>query len=268
MAKVVVPKYPDALTVKSWNKAKGLLARITKVKTGITEELTAAHQAYLNAPWAELNATAFATKYDKSGTKTQKSQEALLRLYLEKNHPPFKELEKTFYLLSSFLKQKAAEFAKDEKTKTFAKAALLMADAANKFTYAVAFGTVSSAQQAEMTKWIKEAAGIEKLWAQARQKLVVMINAADSAVSKAKSKTPTAKDYASLWKEELRGIGAQIQMAGKGDPTLIDKFKAPMDIAKKQWMDSALPKKDEDVAAQIKLDVVLVGKFKKIASTL
>lgn len=33
------PEYPVELTVKYWDKKKGLIARVSKVKTGITEEL-------------------------------------------------------------------------------------------------------------------------------------------------------------------------------------------------------------------------------------
>ena len=46
MAAVTPPPYPQGLTVAFWNKAKGVIARISGVKTGITEELQKAEKAY------------------------------------------------------------------------------------------------------------------------------------------------------------------------------------------------------------------------------
>jgi hypothetical protein len=264
----VLPSYPDALTVKFWNKAKGVLARIKQIETGITKELEAARSDFDKAPWADLSVEAFLTKHAKQGSKTRKDYEQFLRLYLETLQPPFKKLEGRFDDLASFLKKKAQEFEEDPQTKGFAKAVQVMADAAHKFTFAVAWGTVSSPQQAAFAQFMKEADEVEKQWKTARNDLTGMIDRAEKAVTKAKSKVPTASAYAAIWKQELRGIGAQIAMAARGEPQLLTTFKDPMKIASIQWAEKSLPKDDKSVEEQIKKDIVLVGKFKQAAATL
>ena len=269
MVKVVPPAYPEALSVKFWNKAKGLLARITSVKTGITERLEKSKAIFDKVPWDDLEATAFVTKYGKGqGSKNRGWYEDMLRQYLEKNHPRFKALEAEFYDLHSFLKSKANEFAQDDKTKSFAKPLLAMADAANKFTYAVAFGTVSAANQQVFAVWMKEADEIMKGFAEARGKIKTVIEKAEVEITKAKKKTPTASDYVSMWSQHLRGIGAMIAMAGKGDPTVRESFAEPLKMAAKHWSQGGLPKDDPDVAMQVKQDIVIIGKFKDACTVL
>jgi hypothetical protein len=260
MPAVKPPPYPKSLTVDSWNKAKGLIARILQIKTGITEELKKADKLFNAAPFADVNiAPLLQKKLDLAALK--KAQDDYLRKY----HPIFKKLEGDFHDLSSFLTKKAQEFEKNDTLKKFAPVVKIMASDANKFTYAVAWGTVSSENQAYLQKAINDAEKAEKQWAEAAQGLKNMIDKACKAVDKYKSKTPSLNEYKKLWQEELRGIGAQIAMASRADPTIKDKFVGPSKKAAKQWAQTALPTKEEEVAEQIKKDLLLLREFKKIS---
>jgi hypothetical protein len=262
MVKVVPPPYPEALTVKFWDKAKGLLARVTKVKTGITEELQAARKVYDDAPWQLVGVNEFLTKHrKKQGAMFPDEADALFYEYLQTVQPHFKKLEMRYVDLSNFLKKKAGEFEQDDKTAKFAGPLRAMADAANKFTYAVAWGTVSSPNQAEWVKLKSEAAKVKKQWDDARGGIKDLILKADKAVKTAKGKKTDLKAYNAMWSENLRGIGAQIAMAG-----LREEFAAPMKLVAKEWSQAGLPKKEEDVAPQLVRDEKHIEAFKKIAN--
>jgi hypothetical protein len=258
---VTPPPYPKSLTTASWDKAKGVIARISKVKTGVTEELQTAAKAFAAAPFATLNVSPLVLNktFDAKGLKQLQDD------YLRKYQPEFKKLEAVFYELSQTLKKKAGDFDKDDKLKKFSPVLTLMANDANKFTYAVAWGTVSTPNQRYLQEMIDAQVKTEKMWAEAGKKLKTMIDTASSKANGFKSKTPKVADYSTFWKEELRGIGAQIAMAAKSDPTILTRYAVPMGIAKKQWADSSLPKKDDEVAEQVKKDIDLLKKYKTIS---
>lgn len=261
MPAVTPPPYPKTLTTASWDKAKGIIARISKVQTGVTEELQAAVKAYNAAPFAELNVAPLLLNktFDVKGLKQLQDD------YLRKYQPQFKKLEEVFYDLSRTMKQKAADFEKDGSLKKFSPVLKLMADDANKFTYAVAWGTVSAPNQRFLQDAIDSQIKVAKMWAEAGKRLKTMIDKAWSGANGYRSKPPKLDEYKKFWKEELRGIGAQIAMAAKSDPTIIARYAAPMNIAKKQWADGNLPTKDDKIADQIKDDIDLLKKFKAIS---
>ena len=261
MPNVTPPPYPKSLTTASWDKAKGVIARISKVKTGVTEELKAAGKAFDAAPFAALNVSPLVLNktFDVKGLKQLQDD------WLRKYQPQFKSLESVFYDLSQTLKKKAGDFDKDSSLKKFSPVLTLMANDANKFTYAVAWGTVSSPNQRYLQDMIDGQIKTEKMWAEAGKKLKTTIDVASSKANAYKSKTPDLTAYRKFWTEELRGIGAQIAMAAKNDPNVVARYAAPMTIAKKQWADASLPKKDGEVAEQIKKDIELLKKFKTIS---
>lgn len=261
MPAVTPPPYPKSLTTASWDKSKGIIARISQIKTGVTEQLQTASRAYAAAPFGELNASKLLLEkeFDLKGLKQLQDD------WLRKFHPQFKKLEGVFYDLSMTLKQKAGDFEKDDKLKKFSPILKLMADDANKFTYAVAWGTVSETNQRVLQDAIDNRIKVEKMWADAAKRLKTLIDTASSEANKYKSKPPTVKEYRDFWSENLRGIGAQIAMAAKSDPGIVARYSAPMAIARKQWADSALPTKDDKVAEQIKADIELLKKFKTIS---
>ena len=163
MPKVTAPTLPASLTVSYWDKAKGILARITKVKTGVTEELKAAKAALDKAPFGELNIFPQLDGKNIDAAGLRKIQDDYLRKY----HPQFKALESVFWDLGQFLNKKAKEFEADDKTKKFAPALMVMGSDANKFSYAVAWGTVSSENQQYLQTAINDRTKAEKLWAEA-----------------------------------------------------------------------------------------------------
>jgi hypothetical protein len=256
------PPYPKSLTTASWDKAKGLIARISKVKTGVTEELQKAEKAFKAAPFAELNVSPLVLNksLDLKGLKQVQDD------YLRKYQPKFKALELVFYDLSQTFKKKAAEFEADPKLKQFAPALKTMSADANKFTYAVAWGTVSTPNQKYLQDMITSQEKSEKQWASAKADLKKLIDKAASEVTKAISAKLSAKDYvARFWSENLRGIGAQIAMASRSDPGVKVAFDAPFRQAAKLWAQNSLPSKDDQVPEQLKKDQVLIRQFKVIS---
>jgi hypothetical protein len=267
MPAVTPPPYPTSLKVSSWNKAKGLIARISGVKTGVTEELEKAAELFKKAPFDEVNITPNLNKFLEQAPTSDKLK-VFQHAYLEKYHPKFKALESGFLDLHLWLVDKAKEFEKDEKLAKFAPVVKLMAEDANKFRYAVAWGTVSDENQKDLQKSINDMAEVEKMKANAIPKLKKMISDASTEVNKYKTKSISKDDYGLLWKEQLRGIGAQIKSAAKIDPSITEKFAVPMKTAVTQWAQGNLPKKDEDTKGQIKEDIELVKKFKDISDKL
>ena len=189
--------------------------------------------------------------------------------YLRNYQPIFKNLSATFYSLSEFLKEKSSEFENDEKLKKFAPAVTVMAEEANKFSYAVAWGTVSDKNTKELTQRIKNAEESDKIYSNALAKIKPTIDKSHELLKGYKTKPPTAKAYATpFWNTYLRNIGVYIATAETRKPGLKAKFAVPLKTAAMQWAQKSLPQEDEDVPEQIKKDVVLVTKFKAISDLL
>ena len=270
MPAVASPPYPQSLTVGYWNKAKGLIARISKVKTGITEELQKADKAFKNAPFKEVDVDAqIKDVLAKSKGQQKKALEQFQDEYLRKYQPIFRGLQTVYSDLAMTLTQKVAEFEKDEKLQKFAPAVKVMADAADKFTYAVSWGTVSDSNTKELTLKIAYAGESDKVYGNALQKIKDIIATATSDLNGYKTKPPTASKYHSpFWNQVLRNIGVYINTAEKVTPGVKAKFAAPMKAAGERWIESKMPKKDEEVPDLIKQDILLVAKFKAISDNL
>jgi hypothetical protein len=261
MPKILAPEYPKALTVDGWNKTKGLIARIKKIKTGVSEELTKAKKEFDKVPWGEKLSIG---QYVPEGKRlTEQDCKDILRTYLENIHPTFKKLEETFHTLSAFLKKKGNEFASDKDMKQFSKGLLDMAEVANKFTYRIAWGTVSEDNQ----KWIRErqeaAAKSDKQKKEAVTRLAELINVALKAAQNAKSSKLDKSSYvAPYWNENLRGIGAQIKLAAPHlDPTVAKQLLVLNKEVANIWSEKGMPKTDEDVPKHIDKDIEMLKKF-------
>jgi hypothetical protein len=260
MPKVVPPEYPKLLTVAGWDKTKGLIARVKKIKTGVTEELKKTKALFDAVKWdeLELSKTIPATEI-----LTAKRCEEYLRAYLEKHQPTFKKLETAFDDLERFLKKKADEFGKDEKTKPFVKGVKEMAEAAHKFAFAVAWGTVSSENQ----KWIEDrktmALKADKQKSESVKGLKNIIYGAVKAANEAKSGKLTKATYERpYWSEHLRGIGAQVKLAAPHLPTEVAKeLLVVLKEVATLWNDKNLPD-DKEVPARILVDIEKLNKFK------
>jgi hypothetical protein len=263
MPDVKIPKYPEALTVKSWNKAKGVLARIRKIETGITLELEKAYKQYQEAPWAKVDLSSALMEEERKGRVSAAKMKEMFRDYLTSYQPQFKSLEACFSELSTFLANKAKTLAEDEATARFAEVVNVMPAEANKFTYAVAWGTVSSENQKWFGERLKSRQEREEVFVRAREGVSKMIEKAQTDLAKMAHGTPTPKDYKIFWKDQLRGIGAQIALVGKEDEEYIKKFALPMSIAKKQWADANIVKVEtkEQIAEALKKDKKLLEGF-------
>ena len=264
MPKVTPPKYPKELTISGWNKTKGLIARVKKIKTGVSEELTDAKAAFDKIKWDDLQIGKMIPEGERL---TAAAGEKYLRAYLEKYQPVFKALELKFYELSQFLKKKSGEFAKDKDTKSFAKGVMEMSEAANKFTYAVAWGTVSSENQLWMTERIKQAKVAEKQAAEAGTRLSQMIDDAIKATKEAQSGKLDSNSYERpFWSQHLRGIGAQIKLAAPHlNPEVAKKLLVVNKKVATLWNDKSLPT-TEEIPNRLKKDLEMLNEFKSAMS--
>jgi len=262
MPPIKAPEYPKALTVAGWDKTKGLIARIKKVKTGVSEELTKTKKVFDAVPWGVPLSIGGLVPEGKR--LTEKDCKDILRAYLEKHHPTFKKLEETVFLLSAFLKKKASDFEQDKDMKQFSKGLKEMAEVANKFTYAIAWGTVSEDNQ----KWIRErqeaAAKADKQKTEAVSRLKELVNGAIKAAGEAKSNKITAKEYERpYWSENLRGIGAQIKLAAPHlDPAIAKQLLVVLKDVTNLWSQSGMPTDDKLVPARLAKDIEILNKFK------
>lgn len=264
MPKIEQPAFPKALSKSSWEKAKGMIAIVSGVKTGVTEQLESAAKQYKASAKAfekldvlplvkELNAAnGNAAAHDK--LKTQ---------YIKSLRPGFLALEQTFIDLSALLVKKATDFQSNPKLIKFAPVLNLMSNEADKFAKLVAWDEVSRSNLEYLQERINTLEQSERQWAAARGRVTTLIDEAVDQLAKWKTKTPTIKVYDPFLRETLRAIGAQIKMAEKGHPGISDKFAAPLNVAKKLWSQGAVPEQD-GMADRILKDIKLVGQFKNI----
>lgn len=252
------PEYPKSLTTSDWSKHKGVLAKIMRVKTGVTEELTATRRLFDAVPWDKLDLTLYVP---------HRAGKAELDAAMKKlNADTVKAITAAYHSmrdLSGKLKSKAGEYGKNAKTKETAKQLLKMADDANKFSYAIAPGTISDPISKEYDRYVADIAKKEQVLANQRGIFKTYVSKALVAVQGAMTKPMTATDYKeNLWSEHLRGFGAAAKVLIADYPGL----KSPMQIAMKQWMQDALPKNDPAVPAQLKKDFDLLRQFNQFAS--
>ncbi len=260
---VVRPPYPPSLTVKSWEKAKGLIARISGVKTGITELLVKAEKEFHNAPWDEALSTKPLAKVKSQGL------EALKKWHVENNikySPVFRKLQATYADLSHELNQKARNFESDPKLAKFAPVLKKMADDANKFTYAVAWGTVSSTLGKEVVLGEK---ALEERAKKANERIKLIIPTLEKIENKFaeyKKGPPTTKEYAGLFAQYQRMPGTYIATVAKDLPELKEVFGRFLAYADKHWR--VEPPAKTDMKKRVAEDLVEVEKCKKLVEQL
>lgn len=250
------PEYPTELTVKYWNKKKGLLARISKVKTGITEELNKTEKLFDAIPWNKLNLHEhLSLQYNRDDVEV-----AMKKLQSETTKPVTAAYH-GMRDLENFLTNKAKEMAREDKTKGFAKDVEGMADAAKKFSFAIAPGTLSDTVLAQREEALNSIKVKEDLIAKQGKVFKGYVVTALKATIAAQNKPMTTSDYVSHWSENLRGIGAACKVVAKDFPEL----QKPLKTAGTQWAQDNLPDDDEAVAKQLKADLVLLKEFGEIA---
>lgn len=260
MPKIKKPDYPTELTVKYWDKKKGLLARVSKIKTGITDELTKTFKLFEAVPWARLDLTLFTPH------KADKQQiDDALKEFQKETSTSINAAYKGMRALENFLEKKAEDFKADPKTKEFAADAKKMADAARVFSFAIAPGTLSEPITQEYKLYMLAIKNRAEVLANSSKTFKKYVLASLTDTEKAiKSGKMTSSQYTEHWSENLRGIGTVAKLLMAEYPEL----KAPIAVAAKLWAQAALPKTDEEVPTQLSKDLVILKKYKVVADKL
>ena len=257
MSDAFIPPYPPSLTVKFWDKAKGL----SSVKTGVTELLQACESQFKKAPWE-------VTSVSQLAAIKLRGPEALANFkseYHRTNQPIFRKLQSDFANLSIDLAKKGKEFGVDPKRSKYAPILQKMSVDADKFTYAVAWGTVSDRVQKDILE-------IEKSFEERAKKSRGYINQIDSATEKVikklqeYKKPPTPKEYQALFSQYHRLPGTFIGVASKDIPELRLLFKEFLEYASKHW--TTEPPQNTDMDKMVKTDIKMLKQAKEIASKL
>ncbi len=243
------PTYPSALTVKSWDKAKGVLARISKVETGVTALLKEAQTEFDKAPFDDMVDYTKLVPIQRQGIEALKTYQ---KEFLSKYHPKFKVLENHFRSLSSKLEEKATAFEKEPKLAQFAKVIKLMATEANKFSYAVAWGTVSDAMQKKISQEILK---FENDLGNEAKHLEDALDACKKCVKKLQSfkAAPSPAEYEKLFSGTHRTPGTFISTAGKANPAIQKKFASYMKYASENFLKA--PPSNTNMDKQIQKDI-------------
>lgn len=260
MPAVEKPDYPDALTSKHWKKKKGLLARISKVKTGITEELKEAQDLFDDVSWDKLDLQKYL-----SGRYNREQLEQAMQQLREDTSDKVSKAYKGMRSLENFLKDKAKEMEKNEKTKKFAEDVEEMAEAAKKFSFVLAPGTLSEPITAEYNEAVIGLNTREQVMQKTNATFKKYVRTALDATEEGIEKGMTAQFYTTeYWSQNLRGIGTFAGKVAENHPEL----KEPMQRAALLWVQSALPNNDHEVAGQLLKDRAVLQDYWKVAKDL
>jgi len=252
-----IPPYPESLKVKTWEKAKGIAAWMSSRNTGVTALLEKAEKAFKSAPWEATADEPLAEQYRRG----PEALEEFLRQHHQKYQPAFRQLQASFADLSSDLKSKAKELEKDEKVAKFAALVAKMAEDANKFTYAVAWGSVSDQLQ-------KEAIRLRANFAERKKKIHEHLSKVEPAIEKVihklesfKDAPPTTKAYKDLFPQYHRLPGTYISVAAKDAPELKVTFKDFLQYGSDNWTNE--PSAKTDMKKLIEADLKVLKKAKE-----
>jgi hypothetical protein len=260
MSAVKKPDYPEALTVKYWNKKKGVLARISKVKTGITEQLEKAHDLFEDVPWEKLDLHAYLPgRYDRD------QLDAALQRLKEETSDKVNKAYKGMRSLENFLHDKAEDLEKNEKTKKFAEDVEEMSKAAKKFSFTLAVGTLSEPITAAYNQAVIGLNTRAQVMGKTNETFKKYVRTALDATEEGLEKGMSAQFYTTEhWPQNLRGIGTFAGKVAENHPEL----KEPMQRAAQYWVQSALPKNDQAVPAQLEKDRDVLQDYWKVAKDL
>lgn len=253
------PPYPPSLTVKSWEKCKGIIARISGAKTGVTEMLKKAEKQFNDAPWEKATAISQLAEEQRKGPEAIK----LFHRNLSNTYQPkFRELQQVYADLTIDLAQKAKTLESDPKLVKFAPVLKKMSEDANKFTFAVSWGTVSDRVQKEILK-------IQEMFAERAKKARSHIEKIGPAIDKVinklnefKNNPPTPNAYEKLFSAYHRLPGTFIGVASKDIPEVGTTFKEYMTYASNNWTKEPAPK--TDMAKMVKKDIEVLENAKKL----
>lgn len=232
MSSYKAPPYPDELTNKGWQKAKGLIAKMAG-ETGMGDQLKKLEAAYGDVEWRKLQ---LYLNCPQGGKRTLPSIQTAFDDAL-KQGPKLKILESTCREVEKAAKDLSAKWSKDKKIPASSvKTADAIEAAAKKLSYATAMGTVSDALTKEKSELEDQLQVLAAEYTKLNEKLKKYVNGFQAAVQ-----GKTLKDYGVIWKEHIRGVGTVL-------PTLI-KDHPEMDTEWKIWKNFSnklIPPDDEE----------------------
>lgn len=252
------PKYPPTLTTQSWDKAKGLMARVARGHTGVSDELKKAAKAFMDAPWFDL---------PDPPEEDERSEEELAKLEKEKARikVKFDNLQVVFEELSEFLAKSAKTYEKDKLMKQAVEALKTMAENAQDLSGQVAWKVLAEEYEEALAEAEEEAKAATKDEASA---IAVLKKLIDNAATRCKNlarenPAPGVNKYKEFKRLKLRGIKIQVDNVAKFRKTTNYDLKDALAEARKSWADSVpLPKPTDNIKARLKKDADLLKKFK------
>jgi len=249
MASFKKPEFPALLKSGEWQKHKGIIAKISKETqvTGLGKALDAIETAYVKVGWDAFDiavrmpqgkgATAEALdKVHKTALAQYKNLDALdsLARDVERLAPQVVANFKTITLMPKSSTEYVAK----------------VGEAAKKFSYSVARGTISEQVEA-MVADFKTA--MEKAENKRKETLSIFTKALDTVIAGIEAQK-TKSAMIAFWGKDIRNVGTQFPNAVMVFPQLKDKYAE----WKKENDQKNMPKEDKDVAAYAK-------KIKKLA---
>jgi hypothetical protein len=245
-----IESYPKSLTVKDWDKNKGLLAKVFAKPTGISEELKKTKDLFDAVPWQKLSVP---ESMPQGKAATAEKLEEVKATILKDYAPPLKAAYLAMRALSKFLENKARELGykgtkvPDATVKHIEK----MSDEANKFSYTIALPTISDLVVKDYEAYKID---MEKAKTTRMNGAKVSIGYLVSTIKIGSSgNIKTVSDYESYWSEHVRGIGTGMATLIVDYPDLAPLVKR----AAKEWSQDSKPKRDEDVPQAVKSTVEL-----------
>ncbi|HEY1067649.1 MAG TPA: hypothetical protein VGE52_16110 [Pirellulales bacterium] len=237
MGKFTAPKYPDALTAKSWSKEEGIIAKIVG-KTDLGPVLAACEKAYKSVAWGKLDLEAGLREL---AEPTAEDLQKLFAAGQSEVRGAIKALDLASRKVEDAAKEAETEFKKSGKIpKSSTAAAKKLYDAAKAFNYEICVGTMSGALQENFKAGEKY---VEKAQADNKKAVAEMLSAlldAEAMISKVKS----TEDARKFQTHHLSKIGANLQTALSVVPDLKDFHKGFL-ILRKEKINS-MPDDNDD----------------------
>jgi hypothetical protein len=213
-----LPEYPEILTQASWDKKKGVFAKLFGKPTGIGEAMKELKTAFDAVKWAKFELW-----------KLLPTTGATIELLDQLKHDALSEASKLKTLdtkardLEKLAQKIAADFKKNKLIPSSATEHVgKVEQAAKALDYAISMGTLSDLLEKEYQENKK---GIEtnlQVLAAGRQRFVGYVDKVIAGLGK----TYTMDEFNTFWKEDLRGVGTGLPEAVKSIPDLGSEYAA------------------------------------------
>lgn len=249
MASFKKPEFPALLKSGEWQKHKGVIAKISKETnvTGLGKALDAIEAAYGKVGWDAFD---IAVRMPQGKAATLEALDKVHKAAVAefKNLDVLDSLSREVERLAPTV---AAKFkANPLVPKSSVEYVVKVGDAAKKFSFAVARGTISD-QVIALVADYKEA--MQKAADKRKETLSIFTKALDTVINGIESQK-TKSAMIAFWGKDIRNVGTQFPNAVMVYPELKGKYAD----WKKENDQKNMPKEDKDVAAYAK-------KIKKLA---